>query len=358
MEEHIDLIARSLDRSTFEVFAICPDIEEIRPFRDKLARDSDHFAAITGDRYHLGGVLRLYQQVRRWRIQVAHMHNGTYIGHVLSYIVLRLAGVRRIYVTEHTPPEKREPFVRTLMRNVMTLTLNGMVYISEKHRALRSQFFYAPARRSHVIENGIALDDFDPIPAPQLAELRQRHGIPADAQIIGSLVRFEPDKGLSYLLDAMPQILAACPQTHLLLVGDGSLRGALEAQAAGLGIGDRVHFAGFHKEPKPYLGLLDVFVLPVPFGSMSIALLEAMAMRRAVVMTFGGKGEAVIHGESGFCAEPRNPASIAEYVIKILKDPALQRSLGESARRRVEDVFSARRMAQLLGALYAQGQRS
>jgi glycosyltransferase involved in cell wall biosynthesis len=353
MEEHIDLIARRLDRSKFEVFAICPDLEEIRPFRNKLEQHSDHFAAITGDRDHPGDMLRLYQQVRNWRIQVAHMHNGYFLGHTLPYAVLRLAGVRKIYVTEHTPPDKREPFKRTLVRNAMTLTLDGMVCISEKHRALRSQVFYTPKKRTHVIENGIELEDFNPIPTSQLDSLRQKHNIPDGAQIIGSLVRLEPDKGIPYLLDAMPQILAACPKTHLILVGEGSLRNELEAQAARLNISAVVHFAGFHKEPQPYLGLMDVFVLPVPFGSMSIALLEAMAMRRAVVMTFGGKGEAVIHEQTGLCAEPRNPQSIAQNVIRVLQSSSMRDSLGAAARQHIEKHFSAALTAQRLGQLYA-----
>jgi glycosyltransferase involved in cell wall biosynthesis len=115
-----------------------------------------------------------------------------------------------------------------------------------------------------------------------------------------------------------------------------------------------VHFVGFQSDPRPYLGLIDAFVLPVPVGSMSIGLLEAMAMKRAVVITFGGKGEAVIHGESGFCAEPRDPASIAEFVIKILQQPELKHAMGEAARQRVEAEFSAQQVARSLSALYAR----
>jgi glycosyltransferase involved in cell wall biosynthesis len=139
------------------------------------------------------------------------------------------------------------------------------------------------------------------------------------------------------------------------MVGDGSLRAALEQQASDLGVREYVHFTGFQSNPRPFLGLMDAFVLPVPVGSMSIGLLEAMAMRRAVVITFGGKGEAVIHGESGFCAEPRNPESIAHFVIQILQNPDLQLRLGETAYQRVEEEFSAQRVAQVLGQLYRNG---
>jgi glycosyltransferase involved in cell wall biosynthesis len=62
----------------------------------------------------------------------------------------------------------------------------------------------------------------------------------------------------------------------------------------------------------------------------------------------------VIHGESGFCAEPRNAASIAEFVIQVLRKPELKSALGEAARQRVEAEFSAQQVARSLSALYAR----
>ena len=147
-------------------------------------------------------------------------------------------------------------------------------------------------------------------------------------------------------------IRSSQPETHFLMVGDGSLRAQLESRVADLGLTDVVHFTGFKNDPVPYLALMDVFVLPVPSGSMSIGLLEAMAMQRAVVITFGGEGEAVVHGESGFCAEPRNPTSIAAHTLEAMATPERRRSLGCAARKRVEEQFSATRVAHMLGALY------
>jgi glycosyltransferase involved in cell wall biosynthesis len=137
------------------------------------------------------------------------------------------------------------------------------------------------------------------------------------------------------------------------MVGDGSLRGELQLQAKRLNIEHRVHFVGFQDDPRPYLALMDVFVLPVPFGSMSIGLLEAMAMSLPVVMTFGGEGEAVEHGVSGYCAEPNDPSSIARYLTELLEDADRRRAMGRAARRRVADHFSSARVASSLADLYA-----
>lgn len=362
MEEHVKLLARLLDRTRFEVYAICPDWDAIRPFEQAMRDLADHVEVFTPDRRH--GLLRelvefwrMIRQLRAWEIDVMHMHSTTFSGQQLAFLAAKLAGVRQIYVTEHLAPEKRLPLFKGLVRDLFSRLADGIVCVSEKNYIARASNIFTPPARSLVVNNGVDVEDFEPIPAETVAALRAKHDLPADAQVIGSVVRFEPEKGLNYLLDAFPQIRAACPRAHLLLVGDGSLRESLEQQARELGVAEYVRFTGFQRNPRPYLGLIDAFVLPVPVGSMSIGLLEAMAMERAVVITFGGKGEAVVHGESGFCAEPRNPDSIAEYVIRILQNPELQRSLGEAARRRVEDEFSAQRVAQVLGDLYERGPR-
>ena len=354
MEKHIELLARHINRERFEVFAICPDFDSIKSFRDSLAQASDHFAAISFDHWHLGNFLKLVQQIREWHIQVMHMHNGAYLGQNLSLLAARLAGVRKVYITEHLAPQEPVQLRHRLVRSTLIRSriISGIVSVSEKNYQSRAKYLYTPKKRSFIVDNGVDVDDFVPIPEQTLANLRQRYQIPTNAQVIGTIVRFEPEKGLNDLVDAMPFIRAACPNAYLLMVGDGSLRTELEAQVTRLGLTEYVRFTGFQSEPRPFFGLMDVFVLPVPVGSMSIALLEAMAMRRAVVMTFGGKGEAVIHGETGFCAEPHNPKSIAQFVIQILQNPTLQHSLGEKARQQIEERFSARRVARTLEQIY------
>jgi glycogen synthase len=359
MEEHVELLARHLDRQRFEVFAVCPDWQPTKPFSRSLTEVADHIALITPDRRHgiwrqLKETIKLARQMRQWRIQVMHMHSTTFRGQYYAFLAARLAGVRQIYVTEHLAPDQNIPGGERWHRDIFSHIVSGIVCVSQKNYQARMAYLYTPPERTIVINNGVDLDDFPPIPAETLAQLRARHQLPDDAQIVGTAVRFEPEKGLNYLIEAMPQIKAVCSKAYFLMVGDGSLRDELSAQVAQLGMADCVRFVGFQSDPRPYLGLMDAFVLPVPVGSMSIGLLEAMAMQRAVVITFGGKGEAVIHGESGFCAEPRNAASIAEFVIQILQKPELKGTLGEAARQRVEAAFSAQQVARSLSALYAQ----
>lgn len=363
MEEHVELLARHLDRRTFEVYAMCPDWEGLEPFQASLKSAADHFAFATPDRRHgsarlLTETVAMARQIRAWGIDVVHMHSTTYRGQYYALLAARAAGVPRVFVTEHLAPDQKLPRRERLTRDVLTRSVTGIVCVSHKNYVARAQHLYTPPERTTVVNNGVDLDDFPEISAEQLSALRQRYGIPADAQIVGTAVRFEPEKGLSYLVDAMPKIKAECPKAHFLMVGDGSLRGELEAHVARLGLSSHVTWAGFQTDPRAYVRVMDAFVLPVPVGSMSIGLLEAMAMRRAVVITFGGVGEAVIDGESGLTPEPRNPAMLADSVIRILKDEAFRNKLGEGAYQRVANEFSAQNVARALGELYLSGKPS
>lgn len=359
MERHVELLARELDRERFEVFAVCPQWTETDDLARALGLTADHLATITPDRRYgllsqLTEVRRLLRQLRAWRVDVVHLHSTTYRGQIWAMIAARLAGARRVYVTEHLAPDESLQWPERWLRNFFSLLVDGIVCVSQKNYLARKQYLLTPARRSYVVNNGVDLNDYPPIPAATLCSLRQTLGLPEGAQVIGTAVRFEPEKGLDDLITAMVQIRERCPNAYLLMVGDGSLRTTLETQVQTLGLADYVRFPGFQRDPRPYLGLMDVFVLPVPVGSMSIALLEAMAMERAVVITFGGEGEAVEHGKSGRWAEPRNPASLADAVTLILLNPELKHAYGQAARQRIETTFSAQQAARQLGELYAR----
>ncbi len=359
MEEHIKLLVRHLDRTKFEVFTICPEWEPLAKFSQTLAELSDNSARITPDRRYgirrqFKETLKLYRQLRRWKIRTIHMHSTTYRGEFLVLIIARLTGVSKIYVTEHLAPEKALPFGRRITRNLFSRLVDGIVCVSEKNFQARAHHIFTPLERTLVVNNGVDLDDFKPVPATIIDKLRDKYNIPFGVEVVGTVVRFEAEKGLNYLIDAATKILKARPETHFLMVGDGSLRQNLEDQVASLGLINFFHFTGFQNDPRPYLALMDVFVLPVPVGSMSIGLLEAMGMEKAIVITFGGPGEAIVDGESGLWAEPRNPTALARSVLEILENPLKKVAFGKAARQRIVTGFSAQQVARPLEKLYLQ----
>ena len=357
MEKHVVLLAKHLDRKEFDVLAIAPDCADTEAFTADLRQAADRVEVVTPDRRYgarrqVLEAARLSKILRDQHIDVVHLHSTTYTGQGMASLCARLGGVDRTYITEHLAPDAPLSLIKRLRRNRFSRSVAGVVCVSERNLASRAAHIYTPPDKTIVVENGVDTNEFPTYSPESLNDLRRSLALPEGAPIVGTVVRFEAEKGLDDLIAAFAIVLRSFPTAHLLMVGDGALREALKTQAVELGIDTSVRFCGFQSDPRPYLALMDAFVLPVPVGSMSIGLLEAMAMRRAVVITFGGAGEAVVHGESGFNAEPRNPASIAACVSDILSDPARGVAMGAAARTRVVQHFSAQQVARTLGRLY------
>lgn len=358
MEEHVRLLAACIDRKRFEVHLALPEWAATDDWSTSASRSADRFWRITPDRRHgIGGLVRetlaLWRLARRERFDVAHLHGTSYHGLTYAIVALRLAGVRRLFLTEHLPPEEPQRARFRHLRRGITGLLTGLVCVSEFNRDARERYLGDPGCPTRVVNNGIDVARYaETIDREVLDKVRADLDIAPDAPMVGTAIRLEPGKGVADLVSAFALVADSHPAAVLLVAGDGSLRDELEALAAGLGLADRCRFVGFQADPEPFIRLADVFVLPVPYGSASIGLLEAMAMGRACIITFGSGGEAVVHGECGYCARPNDPASIAEYIDLLLSDAERRNEFGRRARARVEADYSAGRVARQLERIY------
>ncbi len=181
----------------------------------------------------------------------------------------------------------------------------------------------APERVT-VIPNAVDIESFEPGGAPDAA-LAAALGL-AGATVVGFIGSFYAYEGLDLLLDALPALLARRPEVRVLLVGGGPQDAALKAQAAALGLADKVVFTGRvpHAQVQRYYDLVDV--LAYPRHSMRLTELvtplkplEAMAQGRLLVASdVGGHKELIRHGETGWLFEAGNAQALAGAVDELL----------------------------------------
>lgn len=204
-----------------------------------------------------------------------------------------------------------------------------------------------------TLYNGIDLTGFSAIDASERACLRRELGIPATSPLLITVAVLRPQKGIQYMLDALPQILDAIPKATYLIVGDGEHRSLLEQQAQAIGVHNRVAFAGVRKDIPALLAASDVFVLPSLGEALPTVLAEAMAARKPIIATaVGGMPEMVQDTENGILVPSCDPEALARACIRLLSDGSLARRLGERGREIVEERFNVRCQAQQLGELY------
>ncbi len=179
-----------------------------------------------------------------------------------------------------------------------------------------------------VSPNGVDLSVFGEPPAYDTA-LATQLGIGA-AEVIGFIGSFYDYEGLDDLLAAMPQLVAARPRAHLVLVGGGPVEAALRAQAAASPVAGHIHFVGRvpHTEVERYYSVIDVLAYPRKHMRLTdlvtpLKPLEAMAQRRLVAASdVGGHRELIADGVTGTLFAPDDPAAMAQALATLLADRA------------------------------------
>ena len=194
-------------------------------------------------------------------------------------------------------------------------------------------------RDIRVIPNFLDIDIHRRIDRP---DLRQRFtGGHDDTRIVLHVSNFRPVKRIDAVLGVFDRIRRRVP-ARLLLVGDGPELGPAYRQARELGIAALVDAVGAQEEVLPLFSIADLFLLPSAQESFGLAALEAMACDVPVVASrVGGLPEVIEHGVSGFLHPPEDLDAMAESSVRVLTDAALHRQIGEAARRRVHEHFSA-----------------
>jgi glycosyltransferase involved in cell wall biosynthesis len=288
--------------------------------------------------------------VRRHRIQVVH---ATDRPRDASYVSLlgRMTGAISV-VHMHAPvTDLTRPTVWG-MRNA-----SAIFAVSDSVRAdlIRTGL---DEDKIFTIYNAVDATYFDPdrVLPQKSPSIREKFGIPKNARIAGIAARMNPWKGQFELIGALARLRETFPDLHVIILGANvpAMRSEFEKKAHEGGIADRVHFGGFQKDVRPFLHEFDLFVHPSygePFG---LSIVEAMAMRKAVIAcNTGGVPEIITHGKDGWLVEERSEAAVAQAMTRLLNDGELARQLGARARETVQTRFSPRHQCAAVAQRYA-----
>ena len=204
-----------------------------------------------------------------------------------------------------------------------------------------------PSKRTVVLYNGIDTRTVPP------GDWRAAHGIGPEAVLVACVAGHRPVKGVDVFLKAFARAAAGYPQAMCVLAGDGPQRGELEAQVRASDLTGRVFFEGRSAGVRPLLAECQVGALSSHSEGFSTAVVEYMAAALPTVLTdVGGNSEAVREGVDGFLVPDGDEAMFGERLTRLLRDPALRRSMGESARERARIRFEREvmldRMAEIL----------
>ncbi len=233
--------------------------------------------------------------------------------------------------------------------------VDALVYVCEnqrrywRRRALR-------ARTDLVIHNGIDTTRFGQASGERpVEEIRRDLGFAPTDYVIGVCAALRPEKSHEDLVRAIAALRAQSCPARLLVIGDGPRRPQIEALARSLGIATDVKITGFQSDVRPFVAACDVMALPSRSETFSLAVLEAMAAGKPMVLSrTGGAEEQITDGVTGYLFTPGAVSELVER-LELLGDPDRRRRLGQSALEDVRNRFPVelmlRRYESLLGRL-------
>jgi phosphatidylinositol alpha-mannosyltransferase len=256
---------------------------------------------------------------------VVHIHGP--VAPVLPYMALKYSKAKN-FITFHSAAESSygyvlwEPILEQYFRKI-----DGLIAVSEVARETVSKYFPGNYR---IIPNGIDANRFRPDVEP-IEELKQY------SPKILFVGRFEPRKGLRYLLQAFPMIINEFPRAKLIVVGRGFLE-RYYRQYIEEHIKENVIFVG-HVSPENlprYYASCDIYCSPATGAeSFGIVLLEAMATAKPIVASdIPGYKTVLEDGKEGLFFNARNPESLAEKISQLLKDKGSMKEMGKKGREK------------------------
>jgi glycosyltransferase involved in cell wall biosynthesis len=336
----VDLV-RSAERACTEY-----EVAYVLPAKSALVPDLDVPVHCLGEG-RAPWPVALAALIRRRRFEVVHLHSPS----LAPATRVPNRGPVHVY-TEHNVWDRYHPLTR--IGNAMTWSANAHVFAVSDRVARSIGNGVSRRRRMPPIEtlhHGVA-PDFGVDVATRDA-VRAEFAAPSTPLIV-TVANFKPSKGHQHLLAAIPRVLRHHPDARFVLAGVGPLESEARATVDRLGIGSAVTFAGFRDDAPALIAAADLFVLPSEHEGLPIALVEALALGTASVVTSaGGIPEVVTHGREALIVPPKDPVALADGIVRLATDGAARRSMAEAARERAK-AFDIRLAAARIEQVYRE----
>lgn len=228
-----------------------------------------------------------------------------------------------------------------------------VIVTSDSMRREICDHFRLPFEKVDVIPNGIDLSQYRR-PADK-ESVRRRYGVHPNEKMVLFVGRLVPQKGVDYLIRAIPTVTFHHPNAKFVIVGEGWLKDQLEGLVRSMGYRTRVVFTGFVSDYDigALMASADVLVIPSVYEPFGIVALEGMAVGVPVVASnVGGLAEVVEHDRTGVLVYPRNPESIAWGIDHVLSNPNHSSWLTVNAYETLQKTYSWESIAEKTVKVY------
>lgn len=294
--------------------------------------------------------------IKRGRYNIVHTHGSKsrFLGRIAATLSRGVIVVQTAHGWPFYPSMNRfkRKFYVTLEKLGFNLAhINICVSPKDRDKALGHGLGHYDDYR--IVRSGVNFDEFRAARGCG-TEARAKLGINPNAKVIGSVMRFCPEKAPDIFIKVAAEVLKVKPESFFILVGDGPLRKQTEDMIESMGLSDNFLLLGSRKDVAGILPAFDVFLITSRTEGLPRALLESLAAGIPVVSTdVGGIHELIHDGRNGLLSDEGDVDSLAADVNRILDYPDKTKELIAHVDEYLEP-FSAKQMVKDLYSLYTQ----
>lgn len=346
-----------LDKTRFEPIVCALNIRNGNPIADRIRELGVRVDVFAGHKLlNPWGFLKLLHYFKEQRADLVHCHlHYSTIWGSLAAKILGIPNISTLHVLDNPPRGTRQYWRCMIMWWVLRNLCDQIITVSEEVRQHHIREGKIMPEKIHTIYNGIDLSHFVLDNDYNQISIRKSLCIPPDSPVIITVSVLRPQKGINYLIEALPIILNSEPELRILIVGEGDHKITLKQLAKSKGVQDRVIFAGFRNDVYELLTISNLFVLPTLDDAFPTVLLEAMAAQKPIIASnVGGVPEIIQHGYNGILVPPANPAKLSDACVRLLQNHEQAQTLADAARKSVRKRFNIYKNVQQLNNLYQQ----
>ena len=337
-------IGAHLDRKRFWP-AICA-LDRDGVLSEELVRHGIPYHVLWRKGIEAGVLARLYRCFRQEKARVVHTHQFAQL--LFSLLPAKACGARIVHTEHEYYLYRQDARARRILKQ-LTRFCSAFTVVGPDVARYYTEELGVSSARMHVIPNAVDLDQF----CPRGENPRSRLGLSNEELVLGVVGRLEPEKDHHTLLRAFQGFLARGHAARLLVVGDGSLRGQLEARCRALGIERNVAFLGARTDIPDVLAAFDIFVLSSVQEGVPLSVVEAMAAGKAVIATdVGGLRLLISPAFNGLLVPAADAAALEAAMRELSGNAALRHEMGRRSRQIARESFGVSTMIKRYEKLY------
>ena len=296
-------------------------------------------------------IKQIQELIKKEEIQIIHAHGSRAASNVA--LIAKMMRIPLIYTVHgwsfHQDQSPIISCLRARSEKIICAMSNQVICVSESNQQTGIQTF--GLKKSVVIENGINLSRFNP--DNSFKNIRKEFGFNVDDFIVGFIGRITLQKDPMNFIKSIAIAHKKESGIKGFLVGEGDMKDEAIAYIRENSLEDVIRTSNFRSDIPDLLNAIDIFCLPSLWEGLSIALLEAMAMGKALVVTpTDGTKEVITDHVNGLVAQYNNPENLAELYIAYFKDYLLKEKCGKEAKALIEKRFDSTRVSAKVTEIY------